>query len=284
MKKILVTTDFSSNSRKAIRFAMQLASQNNYKLIFYNVTDVMKKLSIWDNIYYSDYESRERKKSQEKLEKLVARIEKASNFSNLNYECVCELNSNPLLNVSKQIISFAENVKANYICVSTRGAGTIDKLFGTIASALILKSTVPLFVIPKNYKISSLTKILYASDVDNIDLEMKKVAEFGASLKAKIFILHYDYDNYLKQNKEKLEKIAKKHESEDITFQYKKLNPKYTINYHIKKDVMLLKASLVVLFTKQNRKWFDRLFATHHATNMSFNTKVPLLIFRKKEK
>ena len=62
MKKILVTTDFSANSKKAIRFAMQLASQNNYKLVFYNVTTVMEKPSIWDIIYYGNYESAEIRK------------------------------------------------------------------------------------------------------------------------------------------------------------------------------------------------------------------------------
>ena len=282
MKKILVTTDFSANSKKAIRFAMQLASQNNFQLVFYNVTNVMKKPSIWDNVYYGNYESNEIRKNQENLEKLVATIHKESNLSLINYECVCEINEDAFMNVSKQIMNYATQVSANYICVSTRGSGTIDKLFGTIASSLILKSAIPVFVIPKNYKINRFTTICYASDIENIDLEIKKVIELSDSLKAKVTVLHYDFDTYLKLDSEKLNKITEKYESENILFQYKKLNTKYTLNYHIRKDVLLLKPSLVVLFTKQNRKWFDRLFATHHATNMSFNTKVPLLIFRKK--
>jgi hypothetical protein len=120
--------------------------------------------------------------------------------------------------------------------------------------------------------------------MENIDSEIKKVVQLSESLKAKIKVLHYDYGPYLINHKEKLSDAAQKYESEYILFHYKKLNPKYTLNYHIRKDVMLIKPSLVILFTKQNRRWFDRLFTTSHAINMSFNTKVPILIFRKEEK
>ncbi|WP_310556949.1 universal stress protein [Flavobacterium sp.] len=284
MKKILVTTDFSANSKKAIRFAMQLASQNNYKLLFYNVTSVMKKPSIWDNIYYGNYESAEIRKNQEKLEKFITRIHQETTLPTINSECVCEVVNALGFSVGKQIMHYANEVKVDYICVSTRGSGTIDKLFGTIASELIIKSTTPVFVVPRNYRINKFTSICYASDIENIDAEIRKVTELAHSLKAKVKVMHYDYGPYLKIEKGKLSNVARKYESEDILFHYKKLNPKFTLNYHIRKDVMLIKPSLLVLFTKQNRKWFDRLFATSHSTNMSFSTKVPMLVFRKEEK
>ncbi|MDR6782771.1 nucleotide-binding universal stress UspA family protein [Pedobacter africanus] len=36
MKRILVTTDFSANSKAGLRFAIQLAAQNNYQLTFFH--------------------------------------------------------------------------------------------------------------------------------------------------------------------------------------------------------------------------------------------------------
>ncbi len=284
MKTILVTTDFSANSKKGIRFAMQLASQNNYKLIFYNVTSVMKKPSVWDNIYYSNYETEEVKRNQEKLEKFVLKIHHETNLPTINYECACEVLNTFRLSVGKQVMEYAKETYANYICVSSRGHGTIDKLFGTIASELILKSTIPVFVVPRNYRINKLTSICYASDTENINNEIKKVVELSQSVNAKLRVLHYDYGPFLMNDQEKLSNMARKYETENILFLYKKLNPKYTLNYHIRKDVMLIKPSLVVLFTKQNHKWYDRLFTSSHSTNMSFNTKVPILIFRKEEK
>ena len=48
MKKILVTSDFSSNSKAGIRFALQLSSQTGYKLVFYHTVEIMKPTS-WND-------------------------------------------------------------------------------------------------------------------------------------------------------------------------------------------------------------------------------------------
>ena len=42
MKKILVTTDFSANSKAGVRFAIQLASQIKCELIFYHILETLK--------------------------------------------------------------------------------------------------------------------------------------------------------------------------------------------------------------------------------------------------
>ena len=42
MKRILVTTDFSTNSKAGVRFAIQLASQTKCELTFYNVHETLK--------------------------------------------------------------------------------------------------------------------------------------------------------------------------------------------------------------------------------------------------
>jgi nucleotide-binding universal stress UspA family protein len=279
MKKILVTTDFSANSKKAIRFAMQLASQNNYELLFYNVSLIIKKPSIWDTIYYGDFERAQLQKNQNKLENFISAIHKNTALPKLNYECVCEVVNNITFSISKRIMSYAKESSVNYICVGTRGSGTLEKLFGTVASELILKSEIPVFAIPRNYRINKFNSICYATDIVDIDNEMKKVMELATSLNAKLKVLHYY--SFLKKDQLNLSNIAQKYESENILFHYRKLNPKYTLNQHIKKDVFLMKPSLVVLFTKQNRRWFDRLFPNSTSEKMSFNAKVPMLIFKK---
>ena len=53
MNKIVVTTDFSNNSKKGILFAMQLAKQHHYELVFYNVVQIYMP-TIWDNVYYGN--------------------------------------------------------------------------------------------------------------------------------------------------------------------------------------------------------------------------------------
>jgi nucleotide-binding universal stress UspA family protein len=282
MEKIIVTTDFSANSKRAMRFALQLAVQTQRKLIFYHVIPTVKKPSIWDHVYYGDYENEELKRVQITLERFVHIIHKEGHFPELDYECICELENNLVENTSKQIMNFAEGMEAQFICISTTGAGAIEKLFGTIPTALIIKSEVPVIVVPKNYRNKPLDLIYYASDMEDVAEEIRIVADFAKDLESKIKVLHYDTKRNLMIDHDKLSDEAVHYESDTIQFHYKKLNPKYTLNYHIKRDVKVIKPSLVVLFTKPNRKWFDRLFVNSHAIDLSLSTKVPLLIFRKK--
>jgi hypothetical protein len=65
-------------------------------------------------------------------------------------------------------------------------------------------------------------------------------------------------------------------------FHYRKADPTIPLNNQLRKDILVMKPSLVVLFTKQNRSWFDRLFEPTISTDMSFIAKTPLLVFRKK--
>ena len=43
--KILVTTDFSTNSKAGIRFALQLAAQMPCKLVFYHIVELLTPTS-----------------------------------------------------------------------------------------------------------------------------------------------------------------------------------------------------------------------------------------------
>lgn len=280
MEKILVTTDFSANSKKAIRFAMKLATQKNVDLVFYNVVNILVRSTPLDQMYISLDESEMQKKHQTELEKFIKKIQTEKSFPGVSYNCVAEIGDN----VGKQIINYAEKNDFEYICTTARGSGVVEKLFGSIASHLIISSPIPVFVIPKNYRTTKIHSICYASDIENIDIEIKKAIAFSTLLHTKLKVLHYDYDVNLKFKKDKLSDIAKKYETEDIMFHYRKLNPIYSLNYHIKKDLKIIKPSLIILFTKQNRKWFDRLFETSQTKNISFNAKVPMLVYRKELK
>lgn len=277
MKRIIVTTDFSANSKKAIRFALQLALQTHCELVFYNVLKIVKTPDVWDTIYYGLNENEAIEHNQSSLKKFIDSITNDYSLPKINYKCVTE----PGNDVVKHIIKYAEQSNANFICIGTRGAGTIEKLFGTIVSELIIKSTIPIIAVPKNYRMKPLQTICYASDMENIDEEIKAVTAFSVPLNAKVSVLHYEYETHLKMNKEKLSHLALKHENEHIMFHFKKLNALYPLIKHLKRDIIKFKPSLLIVFTKQNRKWFDRLLGASNSANMAFDTKVPIMICRK---
>lgn len=282
MKKILVSIDFSANSIKAIRFAIQLASQTKAEVIFFHLVSIISPITdaTWDYTYYAQFQEEEVLRGKNQLVKLIKSVYNHKLPAGVKYSCVCKSTNN----IGDQIVSYAIEHGVDFICAGARGTGIMSKLFGTVTTHLITNSPIPVFVIPKNYRLKPLTDLCYASDMENPENEIKKVLELAKSMGTTVKVLHFDYEIGLKENQEKLSKIAQKYETKEIKFFYKKLDALYPLNDHLKKTIALFKPSLVVLFTKQNRKWYDRLLISSESTEFSFTTKVPLLVFRKTSK
>lgn len=283
MKKILVPIDFSANSKKAARFAIQFASQTNAELLFFHVVRLMTPTTdgVWEYAYTAQFQDDELKRSQNHLLQLIKKIySNKDQPSGTSYKCICKFGSS----VGNEIISYAKKQKADFICVGASGSGVMAKLFGTVSTQLMVESPMPVFVIPKNYRLKPLVNICYASDMVTPEPEIKKLLTLATSLHAAVNVVHFDYEIGLKENKERLTKIAQKYKTRNIHFKYKKLNALYPLNDHLRKVITLIKPSLLVLFTKQNRNWFDRLILSSNSAELSFSVKVPLLVFKKTNK
>lgn len=276
MNKIVVATDFSANSKKGILFAIQLAKQINCELIFYNVVTIFRP-SIWDNVYYEQFEIDALDKSKKFIENFITHIFHQNKITNINYKCVCQVG----MVASNQIIEYAKTEKAKYICVTTVGAGKLSQLFGTTASQLIAFSQTPVIIVPKNYKSKLIKSIFFASDFKNFEEEFKKIESFINPLEAILKVYHYDYKSFFDLNKNKFDKLVNNHESKNISFKLQQLDSGTPLLNHIESDILKVKPSIVVLFTKQNRNWFDRLFLSSLSAELAFDTKTPMLVFKK---
>ncbi len=85
-------------------------------------------------------------------------------------------------------------------------------------------------------------------------------------------------------NKNKFQKILNKNQSKTVQFLSRKLNSGTILLEYLEKDIAKAKPSIMVVFTKQNRNWFNRLFLSSLSVESPFNTKTPMLVFRKHTK
>src|SRR5690606_28706075 len=99
------------------------------------------------------------------LKDFISDITKDSGISEDRFEYVIRESVVP----DGNILNYAENGAFDYICMGTRGAGTIEKIFGTNTSHIINKSDVPVIAVPKDYQSKTISSLLYASDL--FDLE-----------------------------------------------------------------------------------------------------------------
>ena len=277
MKKVLVPTDFSSNSKAGIRFALQWASQENIELVFIHVLHILRA-SRWTDSYFLKYAEQEELICDEKFEKHITDMFK--NFSGKlpKYSKVIIKGIAPDLSILEYC---RKHKNIDYVCLSTRGAGKVERIFGTNTGTLITKSDIPVIAIPKNYRVSKIQKIMYTSDFKNYDEELGQVVNFAKPLKATVDVLHFIWPNEADINVKKLEAEAKtKHEYKvNILFEsYKAISGTLT---NIKKQVSLKKPSVLVMFTERNRTFFQKVFKPSKTEQLSFDLKVPLLIFNK---
>ena len=276
MDKILVTTDFSSNSKAGLRFAIQLATQHKYDLTFFHSYYIMKPTS-WNDETSAAYEKVEANKIQKKLNQFVESVYKKIGISSKNNKCIIKSS----VYTDSNIKEYAQENKFNFICISTRGAGTIRKIFGTNTSNLINHSTIPVLAIPHNYRVSKITSILYSSDLVNLERELKNVVAFAKPLRAKVELLHFTSPLETIIDSKIIQNAVKKLSKYDITLNIKNTDFIETLLANIKAAIKKTKPSMMIMFTQQNRSFFEKIFLSSKSAEYSFNAKVPLLVLNK---
>ena len=276
MEKILVTTDFSTNSKSGIRFAIQLASQRKFELTYFHTYYIMKPTS-WSESTFVAYEKEEAKKIEKKLNRFVSSVYKSIGISPKNIKCVIYSS----VFIDSSIREYANSNKYSFICISTRGAGRLKKMFGTNTSNLINNSTVPVIAVPHNYRTNKIENIRYASDLVNLENELKKVVAFAKPLKAKVELLHFNSPIELISDSKIIETAVKKLSKYDVKLHFENLNPVHTLISNIESAIEKSKPSMLIMFTQQNRSIFQKIFLSSNSSDYSFNSKSPLLVFNK---
>lgn len=276
MKKILVTTDLSHSSKVAVRFAIQLASQIGYELTFLyvNTSFIIDPFSA---VTFVGLPEPDNKKQEQALIKFVHTLYRQTNKQPGKTTYIAENK----LDVSEAILNCAKRIKADYICMSTRGGGLVNKLLGSHTTRILHDSPIPLLVVPRHYRIKKLSTILYPSDLEKIETEMPLIKKFGASFDASIAVYHYDYFTQEEEVYKKLNKIEHKFKSDKVSFHFKKLDPEVSLLRHLQIDIMTIKPSIITMFAKENRNWLEQLFQPLKTSEKGFNTRTPMLVFKK---
>lgn len=276
MKKILVTTDLSVASKSGVRFAIQFAQQTRCKLFFAYVIELLKPIS-WSDQKYQAYKKEEMDKALQNLGKFIESVPGYEKVRGIT--CIVQDGSD----VDTEVVNLAKQVKADFICIGTRGAGTVRKLIGTNTTDILASSPVPVFVVPKTYRSKLITSVLYSSDLENTAEELKRVKHFAKISGAPISVYHFDFLLPLTETRQKLEERIARFKTPGLKFYFKKLHIEKSLGQHLQSEASKTRPSVIVLFTNQKRGWFERWINPSKSASASFSTNVPLLIYPKKQ-
>lgn len=261
MDNILVPTDFSDNSKPSIRFAIRMAARSKASLIFINIVALEGDLE----------------KSKVKLESFVHTIYQSMKVeaNDISFDVVKGFKADV------SILDYcSKHPKINYICISTRGASFLNKVLGTNTSNLIEKSTLPIIAIPKNYRVKPLHSILYASDLENLEDELRVVVDYARPKGLSIEILHFTSPSS-SDSREMLNSDLELKVNYPLTFRIVNNDDSKAMIRNLQMQVKKLKPSLLCLFTNNKRSFYEKIFLSSLTESVSYQSEVPLLAYKK---
>jgi nucleotide-binding universal stress UspA family protein len=283
MKTILVPTDFSDNALKAMQYAIRFANKTGSHLVFFRATDTIVPETAPVHMYHELVKS-DVEENMEELRKQVAQAYTATGIASTPDNHSLDVEYGAFKNMIHVVI---EKHQADMIIMGTQGASGLKKVFfGSNTANLFTQVAIPVLAVPADTPADTITKIGYASDLTDFGDELAKIIAFAKPFEAVIDLFHVYpvYPQLVDVTKFDREKTLHTLTSR---FDYNKLHITLVHTEYdndivagIRQYVTEEKPSLLVMFTHE-RSWFDKLFNPSISQSVAFDTKTPLLVFKK---
>jgi nucleotide-binding universal stress UspA family protein len=283
MKIIIVPTDFSENAANAVKYAIQMSKLHYNKLIFMHVYSLPflnpEAGMVYDQSYFDAMKLQAQKALNAHIEKVYESMGMHRNL------LLSELEVTEAISLSSGIEKLKNKYHANMIIMGTHGATGLKKFFlGSNAVDVLENTDIPLLTIPNQSEFQEIKNIAYASDLTNIDHELKEVINFAKSFNAKIDVIHIANDDLSPTNQE----------NDAILSNWKNVFDYQYINLHIMQAADNTNATenltsllneinfdVLVMF-HQHRNFWKSLFEKSATTDLVYEWTAPILTMYKK--
>ncbi|HVU57953.1 MAG TPA: universal stress protein [Puia sp.] len=278
MLKILIPTDLSRESRSGMRFAIQWAKQQKARLIFFHAACI-PGLTRWSDKQYQSYRTAELDMRQRRLRQLVGDVVARAGGWPQHYECIIVEGISPETILQDYC---RKHKDIDLICMGTHGAAGVQRLWGTHSGNMITHSPTPVVVVPKGYRAKAIRQLLYASDLNNYEEELKKIVPLVRHLKAALHIFHLVGPDERVPDRVLFENVIKQEFHMECPIHLVIMDETMSLAANLHKFIQKMKPSLVAMFTDQQRTLFEKIFYPSRTEKYAFRTHAPLLTFSKR--
>ena len=276
--KYLVPTDFSGNAKNAVEYAAALANATHAELIYIHVvTPIGNDIHPRGNVE-AEVVKAKRADAKTQLETLLIKVQTA--YKGLISDYLIRTGD-----AVEEITKTAQN-KADIIIMGTHGASGMKKFFfGSNTASVIEESAIPVLAIPENCAFVIPKKIVFATDYYDSDLSamiiLTKIAE---KFNSEICIVHIVVGGV----KPEAEFPALNNFLNTVikTTGYTKTSCRVYSHETIEKGIdLVIKEEEADIFAVSTRKRnpLEKLFNKSTSKELSYGSKIPLLIFRVNE-
>jgi nucleotide-binding universal stress UspA family protein len=275
IQNILVPTDMSPASAVALEYAVGIAQQMKAQLTVYHGFNYLAGLDA------DEYP----KELKPMIDKQVAELNEKLNLFVMPYKNgEVEM---PIRTVVKQglitnEISKVTETEYDLVIIGTKGASGVDEVvFGSVASSVVEVANCPVLVIPAQAKVSTIRNIAYGVNFEPIDEEViAELVEWSSYLGSVIECIHINTNgNKSAEKQEKMQKLAEKYKNK--TALHFELIEDYSVTDGIELYIHSRKPDIMAVLRKE-RSFIEKLFHTSVSNNLTFHSKIPVLILKMK--
>ena len=281
MKRILVPTDFSPTSERALRFAVDIASKTNGTVILYHVYIPVGSAFIGTEETRKQYNTQ----TEAKLAKQLQRFKKKVTGDYTNVAVSTIVGHSPIID---NILGFAEHNQIDLIVMGTQGASDLRKtIIGSVAARIIEKSDVPVLLVPERFEWKEPEQFVFATNYQKTDrqaltLTVALVKAYAATLT----VVHL-LDPYLQFSEEKQADFGEYAFTLQRTFSDCNLKFKELKTTTIADTMEKLHDEIsydVLVMVRRKKTFLEKLFVESFTKNMAYVTTQTLLVVPKKNK
>lgn len=183
--------------------------------------------------------------------------------------------------VARTVTSFTSKHPTNMVIMGSRGASALKKArMGGTTVSVIDDCEMPVLAIPEFAQYKNLQKIVYASDLKDVQKELDILTEFAAIFGSHVHMIHVveALDKKTDEARKAVEELLHKQSYKKVDFRII-IDPNVpaAIDYFIKD----MKAELLTTFT-HHLSLFDKLFARSVTRTLAYLGTVPLLALKRK--
>ena len=274
MVNILIPTDLSELSKIAVHYAISIANRLGGTLTLLHVVSIIQPTRATMRLQLRSLEK----------ELLIAAREDLEGFVNSLSEQV--KTAGPMRMRVVKGSSFTDTVKkeakklhTGLIVMGTRGASGLKKyVLGSNTASVIEVSHVPVLAVPELAVFKGFTNVVYATDLLHAQSELKMLIPYLQMFGSTIHLLH------ITPSLKEVSMLEKKIEAVVANEGIKNVVVKVIVNkevdeaieYYVKES----KADLLAMFT-HDTTFYERLFDRSMTRKMAFQSKIPLLAFRR---
>ncbi len=270
MKTILVPTDFSYNARQAFLCAAAIAKATGARLVVVHAYNIVSQDPMFPQGMYDSL-----------AESIVQNAEHASKAyenevkSKLEVPCHFEIKMGLAVDV---ILREARAEQADLIVMGTHGAsGVLEKLLGSITSAVIQAHEFPVLTIPADAHLNGINTMVLGTDYREISnpVSLKPMMDMARSFGSRIHVINATPvpesigEEYT--GEQQLEKLLQDYA---VVFDY---TDEADVEKALHECVHQEKASLLVLIAHKRNFW-QGLFHHSISRSMALHSQIPVLV------